>query len=81
MAHILGEHAKNLAQEVDREREARETAVKTAKEKMKVAETTEKKAAAAEKNKALVEKRSTEILAKQNEIDVKLAKAISLNTA
>ena len=81
MAHILGEHAKDLAQEADREREAQETAVKTAKEKMKVAETTEKKAAAAEKNKTLVEKRSTEILAKQNETDVKLAKAISLNTA
>ena len=42
MAHILGERAKDLAQEADREREAQETAVKTAKEKMKVAETAEK---------------------------------------
>ena len=56
MAHILGDRAKDLAEEVDREREARETAVKTVKEKMKVAETAEKKAAAAEKNRALVMK-------------------------
>ena len=48
---------------------------------MKAAETAEKKVAAAEKNKALAEKRSTELLAKQNETDVKLAKAINLNMA
>ena len=81
MAHILGDHAKDLAGEADREREARETAVKTAKEKMKAAEIAEKKAVAAEKNRALVEKRFVELLAKQNKTDVKLAKAISLNTA
>ena len=40
-----------------------------------------KKAAAAKKNKALVEKRCSELLAKQNETDVKLTKAISLNTS
>ena len=81
MAHILGERAKDLAQEADREREAREMAIKTAREKMKVVETAEKKATVAEKNKALVKKRSAEILAKQNETNVNLAKAISLNTA
>ena len=81
MAHILGDRAKDLAREADREREARETAVKTAKEKMKAAEITEKKVVAAEKNRALVEKRSVELLAKQNKTDVKLAKAIRLNMA
>ena len=45
------------------------------------ADTTEKKAATAEKNRALAKKRSTKLLAKQNEIDVKLAEVISLNTA
>ena len=55
--------------------------VKIAKEKMKTTNIAEKKAAAAEKNKALPEKRFAKLLAKQNEIDVKLAKAISLNTA
>ena len=80
MAHILGDCAKDLAEEADREREAWETAVKTAKEKMKAAETAEKKAAAAKKNKALAEKRSTELLAKQNETYVKLAEAFNLNT-
>ena len=48
---------------------------------MKAADTVEKKAVVAEKNRALAKKRSAELLAKQNEIDVKLAKAISLNTA
>ena len=81
MAHILGDCTKDLAEEADREREAWETAVKTAKEKMKAVETAEKKAAAAEKNRALAKKMSMELLAKQNETDVKLAEAISLNTA
>ena len=80
MAHILGDRAKELAGEADREKEALEMAVKTVKEKMKAAEITEKKAAAVEKNKALTEKRSAELLTKQNETDVKLAKAINLNT-
>ena len=48
---------------------------------MKAADTAEKKVAATEKNRALAEKRSAELLAKQNETDVKLAEAISLNTA
>ena len=34
-----------------------------------------------EKNRALAEKRCTELLAKQNETEVKLAETISLNTA
>ena len=81
MAHILGGCAKDLAEEADREREAREMAVKTVKEKMKAADTAEKKATTVEKNRALAEKRSAELLAKQNETDVKLVEAISLNTA
>ena len=81
MAHILDGHAKELAEEADRERVARETAVKTAKEKIKVADIAEKKAAAAEKNRAMAEKRSTKLLAKQNETDIKLVEAINLNTA
>lgn len=58
-----------------------ESAAKTAKEKLKAAESAEKKASAAEKNRALAEKRCAELLAKQNETDVKLAEAISLNTS
>ena len=81
MAHILGGCEKDLVEEADREREARETALKTAKEKMKATDTAEKKAAAIEKNRALAEKRSMKLLAKQNEIDVKLAEVISLNTS
>ena len=55
--------------------------LKQLRKKIKVADTAEKKAVAAEKNRALAEKRSAKLLAKQNEMDVKLAKAISLNTA
>ena len=62
MAHILGGCAKDLAEEADREREAREMAVKTVKEKMKAADTAEKKVAAAEKNRELAEKRSVKLL-------------------
>ena len=73
--------AKELAKEADWEKEARETATKTIKEKIKAAETIEEKAIAAEKNRALAKKRFTKLLAKQNKTDVKLAEVISLNTA
>ena len=73
--------AKELAKEADWEKEARETATKTIKEKIKAAETIEEKAVAAEKNRALAKKRFMELLAKQNKTNVKLAEVISLNTA
>ena len=81
MAHILAGHAKDLAEEVDRERGARESTTKTVKEKVQEDDSAEKKAAAAEKNRVSVEKRCAELLAKQNETDVKLAEAVSLNTS
>ena len=81
LAHILAGRTRDLVEEVDREKGARESAAKTAKEKLKAAESAEKKAAAVEKNRALAEKRCAELLAKQNEIDVKLVEAISLNTS
>ena len=77
----MGGRAKDLAEEADQEREARETATKTTKEKTKATNTAEKKATAADKNRALAKKRSARLLAKQNETDVKLAEEISLNTA
>ena len=46
-----------------------------------MADTAEKKVATVEKNRAMAEKRSAKLLAKQNETDLKLAEAISLNTA
>ncbi|XP_050264223.1 uncharacterized protein LOC126708473 [Quercus robur] len=81
MAHIVAARARELAEENEREKGARESAVKTAKEKLKAAEFAEKKAAATEKNRALAEKRYAELLTKQNETEVKLAEAISLNTS
>ena len=77
----MASRARDLTEEVEREKGARELAAKTAKEKLKAAESAEKKAAAAEKNRVLAEKRCAELLAKQNETEVKLAEAISLNTS
>ena len=81
MAHILVGRVKDLVEEVDLEREARESAAKTAKGKLKANDSAKKKAVAAEKNRALAEKRCSELLAKQNETDIKLIEAISLNTS
>ena len=53
----------------------------TAEEKTKVVETAEKKAAAFEKARELSEKRSMELEGKLGETELKLAKAVSLNTA
>ena len=60
----MASRARDIAKEIEREKGARESAVKTAKEKLKAAESAEKKAAAAEKNRALAEKRCVELLTK-----------------
>ena len=65
---------KDLIEEVDREKVGREEAVKMAKEKTKIAEAAKKKATAAEKSWALAE-----LVTQQNETEVKLSKAASLN--
>ena len=61
MAHILDGRVKEFAEEADREREAWETAIKTAKKKIKAADTAEKKAALVKKNRALAKKRSAKL--------------------
>ena len=53
----------------------------TTKEKTKDVKTAEKKAATSEKARALAEKRTMELEAKPGEIKLKLAEAVSLNTA
>ena len=70
---------KDLTEEVNREKVGREETVKTAKEKTKTTEAAEKRAVAAEKSRASTEKRSMELVMQQNETEVKLAKAASLN--
>ena len=72
---------KELSEDADWEKAAREVAAKTAKDETKAAEATEKRVTAAKKAKALVEKRSAELEVKQNEADLKLVEAISLNVA
>ena len=77
----LDGHVKELSEDADWERVAREIAVKTTKEKIKFVDTAEKKAATVEKVRAQVEKRSAKLLEKQNVTNLKLAEVVSLNTA
>ena len=77
----MAARARELDEENEREKGARESTLKTAKEKAKIAEAAEKKAAAAEKFRASAEKRCTDLLARQNETELKLAEALSLNTS
>ena len=79
LAHILNERLKDLSEEVDQEKAGREVAAKTAKDKTKVADAAKKRAAAVEKARVLAEKRSVDLVTKQNEMDLKLAEAMSLN--
>ena len=77
----MAARARELDEENEREKGAREAAVKTAKEKAKIAEAAEKKAAAVEKFRASAEKRCADLLVRQNETELKLAEALSLNTS
>ena len=70
---------KNFSEEVVREKAGKDAATKTAKDKIKAANATKKRAAAAEKAQALAEKRLGELTMKQNEMDLNLAEAVSLN--
>ena len=71
---------KDLTEDVDREKAGREEVVKMAKEKTKIVESAEKRATTAEKSRASIEKRSAELVTWQNETEVKLAEAASLNS-
>ena len=51
LAHIMAGRAWDLVEEVEREKGARESVAKTAKEKLKAAESAEKKAASVEKTR------------------------------
>ena len=70
---------KDLSDEVDWEKVGREVVAKTAKDKTKAPDAAEKRAVAAEKVRVLAEKRSVELVMKQNEMDLKLVEAVSLN--
>ena len=70
---------KDLSDEVDWEKAGREVVAKTAKDKTKAPDAAEKRAVAAEKVRVLAEKRSVELVMKQNEMDLKLVEAVSLN--
>ena len=71
---------KDLTEEVDQEKACKEEAVKAAKEKTKIAKSAEKRVAAAKKSRASTEKKSAELVTRQNETEVKLAKTASLNS-
>ena len=77
----MNEWLEDFSKEVVQEKAGRDVATKTAKDKIKVADTAEKRAAATKKARALAEKRLAELTTKQNEMDLKLAEAASLNVA
>ena len=81
LAHILDGRLKELFEDADREKAAREASAKTKKDKTKATENTKKMTAIAEMAKALAKKRSAKFETKQNEADLKLAEVISLNVA
>jgi len=78
LTHVLNRRLKELA---EREKALKEVAEAIAKEKTKAAATTEKKVDAFEKAWVSVEKKSSELKAKLGETELKLAEAVSLNTA
>ena len=81
LAHILNEQLKEFSKEVVQEKAGKDTATKTAKDKIKAIDVAEKRAVVAEKGQALVEKRLAELTTEQNKTNLKLAKAASLNMA
>lgn len=81
MTHVIDGWLKELSKDAKWEKALKEVSVMTTKEKTKAAETIEKKAAVSEKAKELAEKRSTKLDGKLGEIELKLAKAASLNTS
>ena len=72
---------KELAKDAEREKALKDVAEANAKEKTKTAAATEKKAITSEEARALAKKRSSELKTKLGETKLKLAKAVSWNTA
>ena len=72
---------KEFSKEVVWEKVGKDAATKTAKDKIKATDAVQKRAAATEKALALAKKRLAELTTRQNETDLKLAEAASLNVA
>ena len=72
---------KKLAKDAKQEKALKDVAEVSTKEKTKAVVITEKKAAASEKARVLAEKRSSELEGRLGETELKLAEAVSLNTA
>ena len=72
---------KEFSEEVVWEKVGKDAATKTAKDKIKATDAVQKRAAATEKALALAKKRLAELTTRQNETDLKLAEAASLNVA
>ena len=81
LAHILNDQLKEFSKEVVWEKVGKDAATKTAKDKIKAADAVKKRAAATEKALALAKKRLAELTTRQNETDLKLPEAASLNVA
>ena len=81
MTHILSERLKELAEDAEREKALKDVANDNAKEKSKAIEVAEKKAQSSKKARQLAKKRRAEVESRLEGIELKLAKANSLNLA
>ena len=81
LAHILNDQLKEFSEKVVWEKVGKDAATKTAKDKIKAADVVKKRVAATEKALELAKKRLAELTTRQNETDLKLVEAASLNVA
>lgn len=81
LSYIIGEQLKEAVEDADRKRALKDVSISTVKDKGKAAEAVEKKVHAAKKDQSIMEKKLTETEVKLGSIELKLAKAESLNLA
>ena len=79
MSHILSERMKELAEDAECEKVLKDVAATTAKDKGKAVEATEKKVQSPEKTRLVAKRNLAKAEDKLGAIELKLAKAASLN--
>ena len=81
MTHVFNERLKELAKDADREKALKEVANATAKEKLKAVSTAQKRTQSSKKAHLPVEEKVAEVEGWLEGVELKLAKAASLNLA
>ena len=81
LTHIINERLKELVEDAEQEKALKDVATATAKEKGKAAEAAKKKAQSSEKARLVAERNLAEAEERLGGVELKLAKAASLNLA